>query len=390
MKLPAVLLRQRGLSRYLPLGLFLLGLALALPRWLTPPAPARFLPPPQTARLPAIPLLPAESRLLPNPRASAHSVSLAPLGDERIAAAWFAGSREGAADVSILFSIFDGHGWSEPRVAVERAAAQRASERRLRKLGNPVLWRDAGGTLHLWFVSVGYGGWAGSAINHVRSEDGGRHWSPPQRLITSPFWNLSTLVRGVPLPLADGGAALPVYHEFIAKHAEWLRLNAQGRIVDKLRLPGSNRLLQPTAAALDERQALVLLRDTGPAHRIHASRTADGGNHWQTSRATELPNPNAGIALLRLDDGRLLLAYNPQTSDRDRLALALSGDDGNTWSPPTLVEQGEAGAEFSYPALAQDDSSMIHLAYTWKRERIKHLRFSPQGLNGLHGLRELR
>jgi alpha-L-rhamnosidase len=58
------------------------------------------------------------------------------------------------------------------------------------------------------------------------------------------------------------------------------------------------------------------------------------------------------------------------------LALALSHDDGETWSAPKLVEQGTDQDEFSYPALLQNADGMIHLAYTWKREAIRHLRFS--------------
>ena len=37
-----------------------------------------------------------------------------------------------------------------------------------------------------------------------KSIDGGRTWTPPIRLQTSPFLNISTLVRAPPLPLADG------------------------------------------------------------------------------------------------------------------------------------------------------------------------------------------
>lgn len=383
MKLRALMTVMQQQQRWWSLGLFLLALGLSSPHWLLPAAAPRFLAPSEAPTLPTTPLLPPESRLLPNPSASAHSVSLAPVGQEHVAAAWFAGSREGARDVAILFATFNGRNWSDPRTAVGRKTAQASSGRVLRKLGNPVLWQDPQGVLHLWYVSVSYGGWAGSSINHTQSADGGDSWSPPQRLITSPFWNLSTLVRSTPLPLADGGLILPVYHEFITKRAEWLRLDAQGRVMDKLRLPGSQKLLQPAAVALDDLHTLVLLRDGGPRHRIHLSRSADGGQHWQASLPTELPNPNAGIALLRLADGRLLLAYNPQSADRDRLALALSTDDGKSWSLPRLIEHGEEGEEFSYPALTQDEQGMIHLAYTWKRERIKHLRFPLEWLKEL-------
>ena len=37
--------------------------------------------------------------------------------------------------------------------------------RYIRKLGNPVVTRDAAGRIWLFYVSVSVGGWSGSAIN---------------------------------------------------------------------------------------------------------------------------------------------------------------------------------------------------------------------------------
>lgn len=312
-----------------------------------------------------------------NAPASSHSASLADLGKGVIAAAWFAGSKEGAADVAIRFARLEQGRWSQPWNIMSRERVQADTGRVIRKLGNPVLHVDAKGIIHLWFVSVSYGGWAGSALNHSQSADGGHTWSPVERLITSPFWNLSTLVRGAPVPLADGGLALPAYHEFIRKHPEWLRLGADGKPVDKVRLLGSDRRIQPAAAIIDDHRAVALLRDGSDAHRIHLSRTDDGGQHWTPAEATSLPNPDAGIALIRLADSRLLLAFNPQESDRTHLALTFSSDEGTTWSAPIAVESGSGEDEFSYPTLLQDEQGLIHLAYTWKRQGIMHRSLLP-------------
>ncbi|RTL53495.1 MAG: hypothetical protein EKK46_08945 [Rhodocyclaceae bacterium] len=372
-------------NRWIPLAAFALALLVSLP-WMHP------LPAPRFAIAAPLPALPAHKpgqleRLdIPNPTASAHSASLVNLGPGRVGAVWFAGSREGATDVSIYLSVFSGRDWSEPQAVMTRQKVEQDTQRLVRKLGNPVLWNDGNGTLHLWFVSVSYGGWAGSALNHVTSKDGGLHWGKVQRLVTSPFWNISTLARSAPLPLADGGLALPVYHEFIAKHPEWLRLDSRGQAADKGRVPGAARSLQPAVVAADSQQALMLLRDASPTHRIRLARSVDGGAHWTPPIATELPNPDAGIALLRLADGRLLLAYNPQDSDRTQLALSLSADEGQSWSPPHVIENGSGQDEFSYPALLQDEEGRIHLAYTWKRERIAHLSFHPDWLKQLREL----
>jgi predicted neuraminidase len=385
---PRVLAAQRWLA---PLALAV-ALAAAWPR-LQPPDAARFATPaalPATAAQAAVaPVRPAGSalgvptsseRLLPNPQPSAHAATLTQLADGRVAAAWFAGSAEGARDVAILMATFDGRQWSEARPIVTREQAQRDTARLVRKLGNPVLSVDDEGRLHLWFVSVGYGGWAGSSINHAVSRDGGATWSPASKLITSPFWNFSTLVRTPPLPLADGGWGLPAYHEFAAKRAEWLRLDATGRVLDKARLPAAARTLQPAVAALDANRAVAMMRDAGPANRIPLATTENAGATWQAARATALHNPNASVALLRLHDGRLLLAWNPQTANRNKLALSLSTEEGQSWSAPHLVEDAAGGEEFSYPALLQGRDGTVHLAYTWQRRTIKHLAFAPAWL----------
>jgi len=84
--------------------------------------------------------------------------------------------------------------WSPERAVITRELAQRQLRRYVRKLGNPVAGRDRAGRLCLFFVSVSVGGWAGSAINLMVSEDEGETWGPPRRLVASPFFNISTLV----------------------------------------------------------------------------------------------------------------------------------------------------------------------------------------------------
>lgn len=373
-----------AVRRWPPLAAFIVACTVALPGLRPLPAP-RFI---QTAPLPALPGHKSPHLIrqdIPPATSAVHSVSLAAIGPGRLAAAWFGGSREGAADVDIFLSVFDGQDWSIPQAIISRQQVERDTRRLIRKLGNPVLWHDGHGILHLWFVSVSYGGWAGSALNHTVSHDGGQTWSKVQRLVTSPFWNISTLAHSPPLPLADGGLALPIYHEFIAKRPEWLRLDDRGQPVSKDRIPAAQRSLQP-AVVTDGQQALMLLRDASGAHRIRQSRSEDGGAHWSPASASALPNPDAGIALLRLADGSLLLAYNPQEANRTQLALSLSVDGGQSWTVPHLIENGQGQDEFSYPALLQDEQGRIHLAYTWKRERIAHVSFHPDWLKQLRGI----
>lgn len=367
------------LPSWFPPALFALALGLALGRAPQPAAPA-FVPAPA----PVASALPATftSELLPSAAASAHAATLAELPDGRLAAAWFAGSREGAADVAVWLSLGGTRGWSPPRPIASRASTASATLAGVRKLGNPVLYAQ-GNTLHLWYVSAALGGWAGSSLNHAVSGDGGNTWSPATKLVTSPFLNISTLVRTPPQPLADGGLGLPVYHEFVAKHGEWLRLAADGRILGKTRLDLARPALQPTVAVLDDHRALALLRDAGPGEgHILAAATEDGGATWRAAQALPVRNPNASIALLRLASGKLLLAANPG-NDRNVLQLFVSGDEGRSWQASRIVDSSaDRAAEFSYPALLQGRDGRIHLAYTWQRQGIRHAVFSEAWLNG--------
>ena len=77
---------------------------------------------------------------------------------------WFAGTRESAADVSIVASRLDRstREWSPAFTVVDREQAGRSLGVRLRRLGNPVGWADVQGRLHLFVVGTGLGGWAAS------------------------------------------------------------------------------------------------------------------------------------------------------------------------------------------------------------------------------------
>ena len=177
-----------------------------------------------------------------------HASSLVELKDGRIRAFWFSGSREGASDVTINSAVFDpvkGE-WGAEQVVASRASTQRALHRYVAKLGNPVAGRAADGTLRLFYVTVSLGGWAGSSITTMTSNDDGETWSAPRRLITSPFINISTLVKGTPFLYADGSMGLPVYHELFSKFAEILHLDAAGNVIDKQRLASAGQgTLQP-------------------------------------------------------------------------------------------------------------------------------------------------
>ena len=76
-------------------------------------------------------------------------------------------------------------------------------------------------------------------------------------------------------------------------------------------------------------------------------------------------------------DGRHLLVYNHTARGRSPLNLAVSTD-GKEWSAAAILESQPG--EYSYPAIIQTADGLIHITYTWKRQRVKHLTVDPAKL----------
>lgn len=357
-----------------------------------------------------------------SPGQAVHAASIAELRDGGLLAVWFSGSREGAGDVTIQSARMDPATlqWEPEKTVFDRLQLERGLWRYVKKLGNPVVARAPDGSLWLWMVNVSLGGWAGSAITWSRSADDGANWSVPHRLVTSPFLNISTLVKGAPVARADGQISLPVYHEFMAKFGEVLRISKSGEVVDKLRIPGSRASLQPILLVSSPLQAQAFMR-SGRAEKIMLSSTDDAGKTWTTVRQTSWTNPDSALAGVVTNQGAQWLALNPIPSGRQTFALlhappGASFDGGSLWmverseteglsvaafssalgnelkargadetqtrayvasAVRQLCNQGSCSQEFSYPYLLQTRDGFIHLVYTWHRTRIKHIRFDP-------------
>ncbi len=292
---------------------------------------------------------------------------------------WFAGDRESAPNVQIAMSALDraSGSWSPARMVVDRWEMGAQLGFGIRRLGNPVAWLDGQGQVHLFVVATGLGGWAAGRVVHLRqaapTPEAPWAWDAVAVLPLSWLWNTSYLVRTAPLPLADGGLVLPAYFELARKYPVALRLDAQGALRAMVPMSTQGQMLQPALLALDRREWLALMRDSGPAGRIRVARTRDGGVHWSDAQDLPLDNPNASVATLTAG-GQHLLVYNPQKSGRDRLRMASSADAGR-WSSMVDLENGPPGHEYSYPAMAMVDGQ-VWVSYTDQRQSIAWQRFA--------------
>ena len=307
------------------------------------------------------------------PFPSAHASTIVETADGLVAA-WFGGSREGGPDVGIWLSRRVDGRWTAP---VEVANGAQADGTRL-PLWNPVLFDTGDGTLTLFYKEGPHPSrWWGMALT---SRDRGRTWSDRRRL---PDGVLGP-IKDKPVRLADGTIVSGSSTESAAKPSVW-RVHFE-RSEDRGKTWTIVRPAPVTAGSEpDAIQPAILVHADGRlqavgrtrSERVFETWSSDGGRTWTPLALTALPNPNAGIDAVALRDGRYLIVYNHTTQGRSPLDVAVSRD-GKTWDPPIALETGPG--EYSYPAVIQTGDGLVHITYTWQRERIRHVVIDPARL----------
>jgi predicted neuraminidase len=133
--------------------------------------------------------------------------------------------------------------------------------------------------------------------------------------------------------------------------------------------------IQPTVLIYPSGRVQILCRSQ--QRQITEIWSSDRGKTWTAMKSTTLPNPNSGIDAVMLRDGRGLLVYNHTKRGRSPLNLA-SSIDGKIWKAAFALE--DQPGEYSYPAIIQTADGLVHITYTWKRERIKYVVIDPRKL----------
>jgi len=294
---------------------------------------------------------------------------------EGLVAAWFGGPREGSPSVGIWLSrMQDGH-WTEP---VEVANGFQTPKLRF-ACWNPVLFQAKDGPL-LLFYKVGEepDEWWGELKTSV---DGGRTWSEARKLPKDIFGP----IKNKPVQLPGGDLLCPASTETIGHLGNW-RIHFE-RTPD---LGAAWTKAEPPPAAsgpeIDAIQPSILFHKDGRlqaigrtrGHHLFETWSSDDGHTWTALKYLSLPNPNSGTDAVTLADGRHLLVYNHTASGRSPLNVAVS-ENGEDWQA-ALVLEDEPKKEFSYPAVIQSQDGLVHITYTWKRQRIKHVVLDPAKL----------
>ena len=305
------------------------------------------------------------------PFPSCHASTVVETTEGAILAAWFGGKREGAADVGIWLSRREEKGWTAP---VEVANGIQPDGTR-HPCWNPVLFQPKTGPLMLFYkVGPNPRGWWGMLRT---SADDGKTWSDARRLpdgILGP-------IKNKPVELAGGDLLCPSSVEtLLTWRLRFERTSDQGRTwtsVTPAAAPNGKEpgAIQPSILVHGNRlQAIGRTRND----QVFQTWSEDGGKSWSPLTLTGIPNPNSGTDAVTLRDGRCLLVYNHTMHGRSPLNVAISSD-GKAWHNAFNVEGGGWGGdgEFSYPACIQSRDGLVHITYTWKRTRIKHVVLDP-------------
>lgn len=302
------------------------------------------------------------------------------LADGRLLAVWsdfYGGSRDHSAGrISAKTSADGGRTWSDRFTVQENIGAENvisASLLRSHLSGDILLFfgvKNSRSDLH-FFVR--------------RSRDEGETWSEAVQVDDEPGYAVMNNDRV--LQLEDGRLLAPVSYtpevfapdmafETVVYYSDddglrWTR--SSSRLEAPLR-----GAMEPGVVELADGRILQIIRtQTG---KIWHSHSADRGLTWSPAEAWTVTSPEAPATIVRLPDRRLALFYNPNYVEgaalggpRTPLVVALSSDEGASWSEPLVVED-DIARSFSYISATPHQDRLL-LTYGVGRDGLFDLRF---------------
>jgi lysophospholipase L1-like esterase len=277
-----------------------------------------------------------------------------------------------------------GKTWSPERVIARHPDCQPS---------HPSVLTTGDGVIHVFYLGFKKWNWQGanptdeteSDMWTTRSSDSGATWSEPQMI----FKGYTGASNGA-IEMRGGQIVVPFSHY----------VKDPGRLVSRVSISGDGGrtwslgnpvdiggagdhegALEPCVLELKDGRVWMLIRTTRTV--FWESFSVDGGKTWTEAEATALTASPAPGHLARLADGRIALVWNP--GQRVKLHLALSSDEGKTWTPSLNVAQGTPGGA-TYPFVIEVDPGELWIGYHnvpkgWNFPRARHLRVSVSAVS---------
>jgi predicted neuraminidase len=333
------------------------------------------------------------------PYPSVHASTLVETTGGTLLSAWFGGTNEKHPDVAIWLARREAGRWTRGVKVADGVVDPKTRH----PTWNPVLFQPKDGPLQLYYkVGPSPQSWWGMVIT---STDDGRTWSAPRRL---PDGVLGP-IKNKPVQLRDGTIVSPSSVEHRRGWRVHVELSDDGgagwRKIGPLSSRDSLNAIQPAILVHGDGRLQMLSRTKEMVIVSHAS--SDGGRSWSEGAPTSLHAPNSGFDAVTLADGRHLLVYNwragppppgavlpddeedgagpsPAGTRADygvRHPLNVStSKDGVRWNLRVTLEEEPRPHGYAYPAVIQARDGLVHVTYTWNREKIKHVVIDPAKL----------
>ena len=345
--------------------------------------------------------------LIPNePYNSCHAADLLELPNGDMLAAWFAGSHEGYADISIVLSRLNA-GESEWTVPVKVSDDPERSEQ------NPSLFLRSDNEIWLVYTAQlsrtpetrpNFSLQCTAEIRVKKSFDNGYTWSETETL----FSREGSFCRQKIQKLSDGRWIFGNWICFPDETRNGSNITVlqisddEGKTWRAVDMPGSQGLVHANILEMGKGYLVALLRSRF-ADFIYRSVSKDNGETWTVPEKTELPNNNSSISAIRLQSGVIAMIYNPigfsyekgktlWPDQRCPVEVAISEDDGVTWNYRRTIETGEGftgryndinNKRYEYPVMMQKADGTIAIAYTWGgRKNIKYAEVTEKWIRG--------
>jgi predicted neuraminidase len=313
-----------------------------------------------------------------------HSSCIIETSPGHLCAAWKAKSGQGFSNRDLKggsfgawVSLYDGASWSE---AIEVAHSEDAI------VWTPILCKLSSQEI-LLFYRIGPS--PRQVVSYLmRSFDGGKTWSDaeilPAGIIGPTKCHPLVLGRKIISP-SSVEVGSPLSQDKAA--ACWIEISEDaGKTWSKvgpIQIPGRKfGVIEPSLFVDRQGNLRMFCRDRanciGEQGWVQTAVSSDGGWHWSSLEPLSLPNPDSGIDTASLSNGDVLLAYNHSATDRYPLALAISSDDGATWSPPAILENNSG----EFPSVIRTSDGLVHVIYAsakpgHQQRSIKHVVIDP-------------
>ena len=317
------------------------------------------------------------------PYPSCHSVTIVEATNGDLVSAWFGGTHERHPDVCIYSAIKPkgSDKWGEPIKVADGVL----NDGTRFPTWNPVLYQIPNGDLMLFYkIGPKPSEWWGV---YRTSSDGGKTWSDKMDMPSKDFLGP---IKNKPVLLSNGTVLLPSSTEGNGWHLRMESTPDFGKtwVMGDTISRGKQKInaIQPSILFHKDGSIQAIGRTKNRA--LFSTFSKDNGKTWSDIELLNMPNNNSGTDAVTLKNGKHLLVYNhvlpPGTEakgPRTPLNLSIS-DDGINWNA-TLVLEDSKISQYSYPSIIQSSDGMVHIVYTWRREKLKYVKINPKKLVAL-------